>query len=87
MTDPFENHSPGLEAPASDGVAVTPDDNADLAVPARFLWVGGAGDVEVVTVGGATLVFGGCTAGTVLPVRAARVRASATTATGILACW
>lgn len=87
MGDPFENHSPGLEAPASGGAAVVPDDNADLGIPARFLWVGGAGDVDLVTVGGESLLVRGCAAGTVVPIRTRRVRATATTATDILACW
>lgn len=51
-----------------------------------FLYVGGAGNVVVTTIGGDVLTFSGVTAGSILPVQVFKV-ASATTATLINALW
>lgn len=51
-----------------------------------FLYVGGAGNVVVTTLGGDILTFSGVTAGSILPVQVIKV-ASATTATLINALW
>jgi len=65
---------------------VTPSDTVDLAAPARGLWVGGAGAVSVQMYGdGATMIFSGIPAGTLLPVQVTRVNATGTTATNIVA--
>lgn len=85
MSD-FEKHQPGLESPASRAVAVTPDDATDLAHPARALRFGGAGDVTLVTVGGDEITLP-VQASETLPIRVARVKATGTTATGIVALW
>lgn len=85
MADPFDKTMPGLESPASDGTAVTPADGTDLPTSTRGLWIGGAGTVVVITVRGTTLTFAGALGGSVIPVRAARVKATGTTATNIVA--
>ena len=82
-----KNMHPGLDSGAAHAAAVTPDDAADLSTPARGLYVGGAGDVEIDTVGRETVIVSGVPEGTVLPIRVARVRAANTTATAILALW
>ena len=88
MTDTFSNHESGLDSPAKNAVAVTPNDSTDLTTAARALYIGGAGDVVVDMVGtGSTITFAGVPAGTILPIRAARVRSTSTTATSIVALW
>lgn len=74
-------------APARNAVAVTPSDSVDLTYTARYLFVGGAGNLSVIMDSGTTVAFNGVTAGSVLPIRAARVRATGTTATNIVAMW
>jgi hypothetical protein len=65
--------------------AVTPSDSADLAEPSQALWIGGAGAVSVDLVdGGSAVVFAGIAAGTLVPIRAKRVRSTGTTATSIV---
>ena len=54
MSDPFENHSPSLESPATILAAVTPSDSSDLAMPTRALNVATSGTVQVTTTGGST---------------------------------
>lgn len=51
-----------------------------------FLYVGGAGNVVVTTIGGDIVTFNGVPAGAVIPVQVIKV-ASATTATLINALW
>tara|TARA_R110002020_G_scaffold474903_2_gene707894 strand:+ start:5113 stop:5382 length:270 start_codon:yes stop_codon:yes gene_type:complete len=53
----------------------------------NILYVGVAGNVEVVTVGGDNVTFVGVVAGTFLPVLVKQVVAAGTTASNILACW
>lgn len=75
-----------LASPAFNAAAVTPDDNNDLSTVARALYIGGTGDVHLVTVNGQTAVFVAVPTGSVLPVMTARVL-TATTATNIVAMW
>jgi hypothetical protein len=51
------------------------------------LYVGGAGNVQVITVGGDNVIFSGVNAGTFLPVLVKQVVSTSTTATLILALW
>lgn len=72
-------------SPARYFSAVTPDNSNDLAYATRALWVGGAGNLSVIDLDGNTVAFTGIPAGTLLPIRVARVRATGTTATNIVA--
>ena len=88
MVDTFESNQAGLSSPAEHAAAVTPSDSADLANSARGLWVGGTGNVSVDLVGsGSAVLFSNVPEGTLLPIRASRVRDTATTATAIVAIW
>lgn len=86
MADLFETHTPGLESPASGLLSVTPDDGADLQTAARALNVAQSGLVQVTTTEGHTATVY-IAAGIAFPLRAARVWASGTTATGIVALY
>jgi hypothetical protein len=69
---------------AQHAFSITPSDSADLTHATRGIWVGGAGNIYVDTVGGETNVpFIGIAAGTLLPVAATRVRSTNTTATSM----
>ena len=87
MADQFETNASGLDSPAKHAAEVTPSDSTDLTTFARALYIGGAGDVKIDTVAGETVTFVGITAGSILPVRAARVYATGTSATSIVALW
>jgi hypothetical protein len=87
MSIPSWYNQPGLANPASRAAAITPDDGIDLDAATRSIWVGGAGDVAVITAGGDTVTIPGALAGTWIPVRATRVLATGTTATGLVALW
>ena len=87
MADLFNKHMSGLESPAADAAAITPNDSTDLAITTRGIYVGGAGDISVITKDGTTLTLVGALAGTVIPIRVARVRATSTTATNLVALF
>lgn len=55
--------------------------------PGCMLYVGGAGNVSVVTIGGDTITFSAVPAGTILPIQVDRLRATGTTATLVNALW
>lgn len=87
MADNFSSYQSGLNSPAAYGAAVTPDDNNDLATSSRMLWVGGAGNIALVTVRGSAVTLSNVPAGTLLPIRAARIKSTGTTATNMVALW
>lgn len=88
MADAFSSHEASLASPAEHGAAVTPDDDNDLANATRALWIGGTGDISVIFVGQSTAVLlESIPAGTLLPIRVARVLSTNTTATEIVALW
>jgi hypothetical protein len=84
MTDRFADTFSGLDAPASHGFAITPDDDTDLDETTRALYVGGGGDITLTLASGAALNFTNVVSGTILPLRSVRVQATGTTATGIV---
>lgn len=77
-TDPMAGS--GSE-PARRVDTIVPADGADLAHTTRSIYVGGTGDITLVTVAGDTVVFKAVPVGVVLPVCATRVKATGTTAT------
>lgn len=86
-TDDYASYTTPPYAPCRHIAAVTPNDNADLANVTRFLFVGGAGAIAVVTAGGETVTMTGVAAGSVLPIAVSRVKSTGTTATNIAALW
>ena len=85
MADRYVGSGDDLLSPASRVAVVTPSDAVDLPIASKRLWIGGAGNVTLVTVGGDTVEYPSVPAGTYLQVRAARVMATGTSATNILA--
>ena len=76
--------------------AVTPSDTANIPSVSSedgsgnngcVLYVGSAGDVKVLTVGGDEVTFTGIQDGTFIPVQVLRVYSTGTTATNIVALW
>lgn len=86
MSDRFDTHTVGLDSPYEDGAAVTPSDATDLAVWSRALYIGGAGTLRITTAKGTVLNFAAVPAG-IHRLRAARVHATGTSATGIVALY
>ncbi len=83
-TDRFKNNSEQLDSPANDAFSITPHDSNELSQVTRALFVGGAGNINLTTAAGTTLVFTGVTAGSILPIQASKVLSTSTTATNIV---
>ena len=87
MADNFQGYTSGLDAPASGGAAVTPNDSTDLTTTSRAIIVGGAGNIAVTFVDGSDVTIVGLLAGQVYPFRVSRIKSTGTTATDIVAIW
>jgi hypothetical protein len=78
---------------AGRAAVVTPSDTARIADVSGgvnngcVLYIGGAGNLKVETVGGDEVTFVGINTGTFLPVQVVKVFATGTSATNILALW
>lgn len=86
MADIFDKRASSLESPGLHAAEITPDDTADLETAARALWIGTGGDLRVTTAGGETVTLRNAANG-LLPIRTARVHATGTTASDIVAVW
>jgi hypothetical protein len=82
--DKFASFGGGLDSPFTDGEPITPSDNNELTYVTRSIWVGGAGNVALLTVSGATLTFANFGPGW-LHGRIRKVLNTGTTATNMVA--
>ena len=88
MSDSFTNNADAPYAPATSALVVTPHDTNALPDIPKALYVGTGGDVAMRGVrGSADQIWRNVASGTVLPFRAQYVRATGTTAAGILALY
>lgn len=88
MSDQFAADAQGLNSPALSGAAITPDDDNDLPVTSRAIYVGSAGSLKVILAGDtAAITLAAVSAGQVLPLRAKRVLATGTTAGSLVGLW
>lgn len=66
--------------------AITPSDSANLPQTYKAIYVGGTGDVKVVTIAGDTVTFAAVPVG-ILPVVCTKVFATDTTATNLVGLY
>lgn len=86
MPDAFKREPVRLDSPGRDWAAITPNDSADIPQRPRMIFVTVAGNVACVGNGGGTGVIFPLAVGwhNISPVR---IRATGTTATGIIGVW
>jgi hypothetical protein len=82
--NPYASYAVTPDTPSPDGFAVTPSDATPFTTMARRLYVGGAGNVTLITAAGTTLLLTGVLAGSILPIQCSQVKATGTTATLII---
>lgn len=79
----------GHTSTSPNGAVITPHDSnliVDVTgITTRALYIGGAGDVNVITAAGDTVLFSAVPAGFVLPIQVQSVKSTSTTATLIVA--
>lgn len=80
-TNRYAHIEPTLDAPATGAFTITPDDDTDLAILPRAIYVGTTGNLEVI-MDGTTVVLVGVSG--FLPIRPTRVKATSTTASDIV---
>lgn len=80
MSEKYQGRADDIAAPARGGFAITTSDSADLLAETRAIYIGSAGDLAAVLASGDEVSFVGLGGGTVLPVRARRVKATGTSA-------
>ena len=85
MVDTYDSHTASITAPPSHALVVTPSDTEDLPFVSRALYVGGAGDLRVLTQGGQDITYKGLSGTKILRVE--RIFATGTTATDIICEW
>lgn len=85
--DTFEGVFHPLAGPYKNMVAITPNDATDLGRVSVVLMVGGGGTVKIDTLGGQSGVTFTAVAGYAYRIRATRVYATGTTATGIVSLY
>jgi len=73
--------------PASNAVAITPNNSTDLATVTRGIYVGVSGDLKVDMFGGQTVTFKDLAAGVLHPIRVKRVYQTGTDATDIIGVY
>jgi hypothetical protein len=79
--DRFANVTGGISDPGWD--AFLAPSNTTFTATARALYIGGLGDVEVVTANGNTVKFSSVPTGTIIPIRCTKLTTN-TTATFIV---
>ena len=85
MIDSFQNFGDSAADPARRAFAVTPSDGVALTLLPKALLAGGAGLIVLRAIDSTTDVTIAVAAGQIVPIRASHVRATGTTATGIVA--
>ena len=89
MTNPYPNVAPGIESGSVDSKPVTPSDTQNLKPWCRGISFGAAGTIRYTTYKGKVrnIPADSLAAGIIHPIRAKRIHATGTTATGIVAYW
>ena len=87
MADDYSSYQVPPAGPCRHAAAVSPSDTADLSAVTRAVYVGGSGNMVVITAGGETVTLTGLVVGTLLPIAVSRVKSTNTTATNLIALW
>ena len=83
-TNPFQNYAVTPDTPSPDGFVVTPSDSTPFPTMVRRLFVGGNGNITLITAAGTTLTFSNVQVGAILQIQCSQVKATGTTATLII---
>ncbi len=84
MVDRLSFISTDADDPASDTFSITPHDSTNFTKLCRGIYVGGAGNITLITAKGTVQLFTAVPVGWILPVRATRVNSTGTTATALV---
>ncbi|MBV1867637.1 MAG: hypothetical protein KUG69_06995 [Marinosulfonomonas sp.] len=85
--DQFRDFPVTLTSPATNAMEAIPSDLDPLELVTRALYVGQTGNISVEMQSGQIVDFQNVQGGSILAIRTLKVRATGTTATGIIAMW
>jgi hypothetical protein len=85
--DRFKFHAIGWTSPFTGAFTVVPSDIEDFTTATRAVWVGGTGNVRVITTDGSVVTFSSVPSGTQLDIQAARITSTGTTATSMVGMY
>lgn len=77
----------GTKAIPKHGYVVSAHNTNELSISPATIYIGGGGNIAVVTAGGETLTFVGVIKGTILPVKVRVVKSTGTTASNLIALY
>lgn len=83
--DQFKDFPSTLTSPATHAIAIVPNDTVPISVVTRAVYVGQTGDVSVEMQSGQIVTYENVQGGTILAIRALKVRQTGSTATGLIA--
>lgn len=83
MPDSFDRRQVELHSPGREFAAITPNDSVDIPLRPRALWIGVAGNLSCIDSNGVTTTFSNLPVGW-HPIGPVRIRATGTTASGIV---
>jgi hypothetical protein len=83
--DQFKDFPSTLISPATHAIAIVPNDTVPISVVTRAVYVGQTGDVSVEMQSGQIVTYENVQGGTILAIRALKVRQTDSTATGLIA--
>jgi hypothetical protein len=84
-TDPYSTYAAGPAGPAEHVFNITPSDIADLPFVTTGIYIGVGGSLAVIDRNsGVVANFSGLSAGTILPIRVARVMSTGTSAASLV---
>ena len=86
-TNDYSAFASCLDSPARNGFAITPHDSNELTHVTRGIYVGGTGNMVVLTMNDESVTLVGLPAGSLIPIRAKRVDSTSTTATSMVGLW
>lgn len=87
MTGDFATFKANLISPLTGGTTITISSSPTYtAGEVRGVWVGGAGDLSIVTIDGSTLLMIGVTAGSLIPAIITKVNGSSSV-TNVSVVW
>lgn len=87
VVDKFRNQYATYDGPAGNAFSITPSDSVNCDFATRAVYVGGTGDLTVVTINDEVVTFIGIPGGTLLPLRIKRVNSTSTTASALVGLY
>lgn len=85
--DQFKDFPTTLTSPATNAIAITPNDTVPMQNVSRTIYVGQTGYISVEMQSGQIVTYENVQSGSILAIRTLKVRQTGSTATGLISMW